>query len=77
MELVNTKRRSYNGIKFGETIRIDDKENDRIADYLENGFEKVGKEEIKTVVKNNAPTGSNLDLTKKETIKKAGKEKNK
>jgi hypothetical protein len=49
MKLVNTRDRSFNGIKMGEEVEL--KEQAQIDEYLEAGFEKAGKEEIKAVVK--------------------------
>ena len=49
MKLLNTRDRSFNGIKMGEEVELKDQE--QIAEYLEAGFEKVGKEELKAVVK--------------------------
>jgi len=49
MKLINTRDRSYNGIRKGETIDI--KNEDQIVEYLDAWFEKVGKEEMKAISK--------------------------
>ena len=71
MKLINTRARSYNGVKEGETIEL--KEEAQIAEYLEAGFEKTGKEEVKAVVKD---TEKKVEDEKKtpEDEKKTGKE---
>ncbi len=48
MKLVNTRDRSYNGVRMGEEVEL--KEQAQIDEYLEAGFEKAGKSEVKGVV---------------------------
>lgn len=69
MKLINTLARTYNGIKQGQTVDVEDKET--IGDYLENGFEKAGKEQINGLASGNAQKEKALDkMNKTELIEK-------
>ena len=76
MKLTNTRQRNYNGVRFGETVEVTDK--DQIADYLENGFEKAGKEAVNTLAPggdaggDNAPKEKALDKMNKTELIEAG-----
>lgn len=70
MRLTNTRQRTYNGVKFWETVEVEGKE--VIADYLENGFEKAGKEEVNGLASWNVTKEKALDKMNKTELLEEG-----